>query len=262
MVIPLSLLNKIDILRYFIELAYNGKPYHGWQKQPNASSVQDTLEKALSTLLKSTISIVGAGRTDAGVHAAFMVAHFDTDIKFNTEKLTYQLNSFLPSAIAIHSIFEVHSEAHARYDALSRTYHYKIIMGKDVFYNDLAYKFTLPLNIKAMNKACEILFEYRDFQCFSKSKTDVKTYNCVIKKAIWQQDNTALLFTITADRFLRNMVRAIVGTMLNIGVGKLNVADLHSIIVSKNRSEAGFSVPAHGLYLTKIEYPESIYLKH
>ena len=245
-------------MRFFIELSYNGKTYHGWQNQPNAISVQEVLEKALSTILKIKISVMGAGRTDAGVHASQMFAHFDFEDKIESKDLVYKLNSFLPVDIAVSDIFEVNSDTHARFNAISRTYHYKISKSKNVFDYDFAYQMQLPLDIEAMNEACKILFEYKDFQCFSKSNTDVKTYNCDIKEAFWTSNNNQLIFTITADRFLRNMVRAIVGTMVNIGLGKLKPEVLHEIIASKNRSEAGFSVPAHGLYLVKIAYPDTI----
>lgn len=245
-------------MRFFIEFSYNGKAYHGWQNQPDAITVQEVLEKALSTMLKAEISVMGAGRTDTGVHASQMFAHFDYDTEINAKDLVYKLNSFLPKDIAVINVFEVNGEAHARFDALSRTYHYKISTSKNVFNYDFAYQVQLPLNVEDMNKACEILLEYRDFQCFSKSNTDVKTYYCDIKEAFWTQDNNQLIFTITADRFLRNMVRAIVGTMVNIGLGKLKPEALHAIIASKNRSNAGFSVPAHGLYLVKIVYPETL----
>lgn len=245
-------------MRYFLELSYNGKAYHGWQNQPNAISVQQVLEKALHTLLKDKIAVMGAGRTDAGVHAAQMFAHFDFKEKLESKDLVYKLNSFLPKDIAVASIFQVNPEAHARFNALSRTYHYKISTLKNVFDYDFAYQLQLPLDIDAMNKACEILFKYKDFQCFSKSKTDVKTYNCDIKEAYWTKSKGQLTFKIKADRFLRNMVRAIVGTMVNIGLGKLSPDDLHRIIASKDRREAGFSVPAHGLYLVEIDYPETI----
>ncbi|MFK7833887.1 MAG: tRNA pseudouridine(38-40) synthase TruA [Winogradskyella sp.] len=245
-------------MRFFIELSYNGKAYHGWQIQPNAISVQEVLENALSTILKAKISTMGAGRTDTGVHASQMFAHFDFDTAIESKDLVYKLNSFLPKDIAVRSVFEVKPEIHARFYATSRTYHYKISTSKNVFDYDFAYQVQLPLDIDAMNAACNILFQYKDFQCFSKTNTDVKTYNCEIKEAHWTQNENQLQFTITADRFLRNMVRAIVGTMINIGLGKLKVDDLHHIITSKNRSEAGFSVPAHGLYLVKIVYPETI----
>ncbi|RIA08980.1 tRNA pseudouridine38-40 synthase [Flavobacteriaceae bacterium MAR_2010_72] len=247
-------------MRYFIELSYIGKAYHGWQNQPNAISVQQVLEEALSVLLQTKIEIVGAGRTDAGVHAKQMFAHFDVDIPFDIDQLKYKLNSFLPKDVAIHCIFKVKPDAHARFDASSRTYHYKISTHKNVFNFDFAYEMHLPLDVDQMNEACKILLKYNDFQCFSKSNTDVKTYHCSIENANWHIENDTLTFVITADRFLRNMVRAIVGTLINIGLGKMEVDDLHTIIKSKDRSEAGFSVPAHGLYLTKITYPDTISL--
>jgi len=247
-------------LRYFIELSYNGKGYHGWQNQPNAISVQQVLEEALSVLLQAKIETVGAGRTDAGVHATQMFAHFDLESEIDTPNLVYKLNGFLPKDIAVHQIFKVKEDAHTRFDAISRTYHYKISRVKNVFTFDLAYLYQLPLDVEKMNEACKILLEYRDFQCFSKSNTDVKTYNCNIVNANWKAKNNSLTFEITADRFLRNMVRAIVGTMIDIGLGKIEVEDLHDIIISKNRGEAGFSVPAHGLYLEEIMYPKSIKL--
>lgn len=248
-------------MRYFIELSYNGKAYHGWQNQPNAISVQEVLEKALSTLLQDKIEIMGAGRTDAGVHASQMFAHFETNIKLN-DNLVYKLNSFLPNDIAVHEIFKVTQDAHARFHATSRTYNYKIATKKNVFTYDYAYGLQSPLDVVKMNEACQILLQYKDFQCFSKTNTDVNTYNCKIKEAQWLVNENELVFIITADRFLRNMVRAIVGTMINIGLGKIEVNDLHNIIQSKNRSEAGFSVPAHGLYLTRVVYPETIKLEH
>lgn len=247
-------------MRYFVELAYNGKPYHGWQNQPNAISVQQVLEHALSTLVSDTISITGAGRTDAGVHASQMFAHFDTETVFSEENLVYRLNAFLPPDISIYSIFKVKPDAHARFDAISRSYRYQISLEKNPFAIDFAYFFRANLDVEAMNKACDILFEYKDFQCFSKSNTDVKTYICTISKAHWKQEGTELHFEITADRFLRNMVRAIVGTMIEVGLGKISVSDVHEIIKSKDRGKAGYSVPAHGLYLTKIEYPKEIKL--
>ena len=247
-------------MRYFIELSYNGKGYHGWQNQPNGITVQEVVEKALSTLLSERVSIMGAGRTDAGVHATQMFAHFDTDVIFITPKLIFKLNSFLPNDIAIKAIFEVKPEIHARFYALSRTYVYRVTVNKNVFTfaNSLYVKHAL--DVCKMNEASKILFEYKDFQCFSKTHTDVKTYNCDIMQAEWIVKDDELHFVIKANRFLRNMVRAIVGTMINIGLGKMDVDELHTIIQSKNRSEAGFSVPAQGLYLTNIEYPKDIIL--
>ena len=249
-------------MRYFLELSYNGKAYHGWQNQPNAISVQEVIEKALSTILNTKISIMGAGRTDTGVHASQMFAHFDYDGDFKSIDIVYKLNSFLPKDVAITSVFEVKPEIHARFYAESRTYNYKISTSKNVFNYDFAYQIQSPLDLKAMNEACKILFQYKNFQCFSKTNTDVKTYNCDIKEAHWTKINEQLVFTITADRFLRNMVRAIVGTMVNIGLGKMKPEELHAIIASKNRSEAGFSVPAHGLYLVNIVYPKTIRIEN
>jgi tRNA pseudouridine38-40 synthase len=247
-------------LRYFIELAYNGKAYHGWQKQPNAITVQEVVEDGLAKLLKSNIEIVGAGRTDAGVHAKQMFAHFDYDCDFDIEKLIFKLNSFLPNDISVQNIVEVKTDAHARFDALSRTYHYKITLKKDVFNCEGSYYVKHYLDIKKMNEAAKILLDYRNFKCFSRSHTDVKTYYCNIMLAKWTQIENQLIFTIKADRFLRNMVRAIVGTMLDIGLGKTNIEGFHKIIKSEDRAKAGASVPAHGLYLYQIEYHKNNFL--
>jgi len=241
-------------LRYFIELAYKGTNYHGWQYQPNADSVQETLNKALSLLLKTEIDIVGAGRTDTGVHSKQMYAHFDYETEMDIPQLVHKLNSFLPKDIVIFDILQVADEAHARFDAKKRTYEYHIHTKKDAFENEGSWQYQHELDLDKMNEACQILFKHTDFECFSKTNTDVHTFNCVIFEAHWQQIGAKIIFTISADRFLRNMVRAIVGTMINIGLGKVSLADFEKIIESKDRSQAGFSVPAHGLYLTKIEY--------
>lgn len=245
-------------MRYFIALSYNGKDYHGWQNQPNAISVQEVIEKALSTLLGQETPIVGAGRTDAGVHAKNMFAHFDTDVVFENENLCYRLNALLPKDVAIQHIFPVAPDAHARFYATSRTYLYRIALEKNAFNFESAYFIKQKLDIPKMQAAAESLLNYKDFQCFSKTNTDVKTYNCTIMNVHFEQVDDELHFTIQADRFLRNMVRAIVGTLINIGLGKINESDLHTIIQSKNRQEAGYSVPAHGLYLIHISYPETI----
>jgi tRNA pseudouridine38-40 synthase len=244
-------------MRYFIKLAYNGTNYHGWQSQPNAISVQETLEKALTLLLKSKIELIAAGRTDAGVHAKEMFAHFDFEEEIDSDFWVPKLNSYLPKDIVIYSIFEVEAEAHARFDALERTYEYYIHSTKDAFINEVSWYHYYPLNLEKMNEATKILLDYTDFECFSKVNTDVFTFNCKIKNAFWQQIGNQLVFTITADRFLRNMVRAIVGTMINIGQEKIEPEHLRTIIESKNRSQAGFSAPAHGLFLTQILYPYS-----
>ncbi len=245
-------------MRYFIELSYNGKDYHGWQNQPNAISVQQFVEEALSTLLKRKVSVVGAGRTDAGVHALQLFAHFDEDTTIETKTFVYKLNAILPKTIVVNEVFKVKPEAHARFDALSRSYLYRIALKKNVFSYDYAHYVKPKLDLEAMKTATKILFEYTNFECFSKTKTNVKTFNCNIMKANWEINANELQFTITADRFLRNMVRAIVGTLLNVGTGKLKPEDLHDIIKSKNRGKAGTSVPGFALYLTKVTYPETI----
>jgi tRNA pseudouridine38-40 synthase len=244
--------------RYFLKLAFKGTHYHGWQIQPNAISIQEVLEKSLSVLLKQPITIVAAGRTDAGVHAQLMYAHFDVLENLDSQFLTQKLNSFLPKDIVIFDIIKTHLEAHARFDATSRTYQYHINSIKDPFSEELSWYFNQKLNLEKMNEAASILLQYNDFECFSKIHTDVKTFNCKITEANFTQTKNGFIFTISADRFLRNMVRAIVGTLVNVGQNKCNLEEIHQIIQSKNRNKAGFSVPAHGLFLTDIQYP---YLK-
>ncbi|WP_037315760.1 tRNA pseudouridine(38-40) synthase TruA [Salegentibacter sp. Hel_I_6] len=243
-------------MRYFLELSYFGKAYHGWQNQPNAISVQEEIEKALSVIFQSEIAIVGAGRTDAGVHAKQIFAHFDVEEELKQEAFQFKLNSLLPEDIALQDFFKVKPDAHARFDALSRSYEYHVVQQKDPFLEDRSYFVKNSLDIEKMNQAAEILKDYTNFKCFSKSKTDVKTYNCKITEAVWKKENEVLVFHITADRFLRNMVRAIVGTLLEIGLGKKPVDHMHEIIKSKDRSRAGTSVPAKALYLTRVTYPE------
>lgn len=247
-------------MRYFIDLSFNGKNYHGWQHQPDALNVQDTLEQTFSTMLRETVKINGAGRTDAGVHAKQMIAHFDFNGLDDLSELVFKLNSFLPKDISINRIYPVKEDSHARFDAIQRTYEYVITMKKDPFLEDFAYFIHHFPDLDKMNEASKGLLCYKDFQCFSRSKTDVKTYHCKIKEARWIMDNDKLIFNITADRFLRNMVRAIVGTLLDIGNGIISMDEMHRIIESKDRSNAGISVPAHGLYLTKVVYPKEIML--
>ena len=246
-------------MRYFLELEYFGKAYHGWQRQPNALSVQEVVENSLATLLQQKTEIIGAGRTDSGVHARQIFAHFDAETALE-ENFVFRLNSILPGDIAVKGLFRVTPEAHARFDAVSRSYEYHIVTRKDVFSTGTAYHIVKELNIRKMQEGAEILKEYNNFKCFSRSRTDVFTYNCIIKEAEWKQQGDRIIFYITADRFLRNMVRAIVGTLLEIGQGKIDIADLHSIIKSEDRSNAGASVPAHGLFLTKIKYSNSIFI--
>ncbi|AXT62977.1 tRNA pseudouridine(38-40) synthase TruA [Aquimarina sp. AD10] len=248
-------------MRYFLELSYNGTLYHGWQRQPNAISVQEVLEDALSLILRAKIVIVGAGRTDTGVHAKQIMAHFDFAGKLEYDVLKYKLNSVLPSEIAIRCVRSVKENAHARFDALSRSYEYFVTLEKDPFEIKRSYYIKKPLDLDLMNEAAKLLLNYTNFKCFSKSKTDVKTYNCTITNAIWEKDKDQLVFKISANRFLRNMVRAIVGTLIEIGEHKLTKEDLIRIIKSEDRGQAGYSVPAHGLYLTKVDYPKTIYTK-
>lgn len=242
-------------MRYFIEFAYNGKNYHGWQYQPHSISVQEVLNKALSTLLKQPIDVTGAGRTDTGVHAKNMYAHFDYESVINSDFLTQKLNSFLPKDIVVYRLIPLHDDAHARFDATNRTYEYHIHTFKDAFIGEGSWFHFHPLDMDKMNEAAKILFEYKDFKCFSKTHTDVRTFNCVIMEANWKKEGNNLVFTVAADRFLRNMVRAIVGTLVNVGLGKITLQDFREIIESRDRNKAGFSVPAHGLYLTKVAYP-------
>ena len=242
-------------MRFFIQLSYNGTNYHGWQIQPNATSVQETLTKALSVVLnKKDIEIMGAGRTDSGVHASQMYAHFDYENEIDSQTIVHKLNSFLPKDIAVSNIILVDENAHARFDATQRTYEYKINSSKNVFLDKLSWYYNKELNVNAMNESAELLLKFIDFQCFSKVHTDVNTFNCNISQAFWKTENDQLIFTISADRFLRNMVRSIVGTLVYVGLGKISKADFQAIIESKDRKKAGFSVPAHGLYLTKIKY--------
>jgi tRNA pseudouridine38-40 synthase len=248
--------------RYFIYLSYNGKNYHGWQTQPNAVSVQEVLEKCLSTVLSEPISITGAGRTDTGVHAELMVAHFDTNTTIESPiLLTGKLNSFLPKDIAIQKITAVTPEAHARFDALSRTYEYRITSHKNPFLKDFAYQLSGILDVEAMNKAAQTLFDYSDFTSFSKLHTDAKTNICKIMQAQWSQRDEILIFTIQADRFLRNMVRAIVGTLVEVGKGKMTIDEFRAIIEKKDRCSAGISMSEQGLFLVNIEYPKNIFIE-
>lgn len=247
-------------VRYFIEIAYNGKNYFGWQRQPEQISIQQVLEETISTLLRKEIKLTGAGRTDTGVHAKQLFAHFDSDKIENFDEFIFRMNSFLPMDISVKNIFEVKEDSHARFDAVEREYEYVISLEKDPFSQDFAFQINNTPNVALMNQAAETLLAHRDFQCFSRSKTDVKTYNCTIVKAFWEATDNRLIFTIAADRFLRNMVRAIVGTLLDVGYGKTTLEDFKAILKSKSREEAGASAPAHGLYLTKVVYPDNIKL--
>ncbi len=242
-----------------MELAYNGQAYHGWQTQPGDRTVQETVEKALSTLLRQRIQVTGCGRTDAGVHASQFFLHFDVETDLDTQELEFKMNSILPDDIATFGVFRVKDQAHARFDALSRTYQYKIFEGKSPFLTGLVWqKRNLNLNLDAMNEAASFLLNYSDFKCFSRSKTDVKTYICRVDEALWRLEDELLVFQITADRFLRNMVRAIVGTLIEIGQDRREVDDMKRIIESRDRTQAGPSVKAKGLYLSRVRYPDNL----
>ena len=245
-------------MRYFLEFSYLGTAYHGWQRQPNALSVQEVLEDCTGTLLGGKLEIVAAGRTDTGVHARKMVAHFDWEGPL-PEDFVVRLNAFLPRDIAVRGVRPVKPDAHARFDALSRTYRYYVVQQKDPFSIDSAHWVQRPLDFGAMNEAARLLLGCQDFKCFSRSNTDVKTYLCEVREARWEREGEAWVFVITADRFLRNMVRAVVGTLLQVGKGNLGPDAVKAIIKTRDRSEAGASVPAKGLYLTELVYPEGVY---
>lgn len=248
-------------MRYFVFFAYNGAGYHGWQSQPNALTVQQEMEQAFETLLQEPIALTAAGRTDAGVHASFMVAHFNTSNSL-PENLCFLLNQYLSNAISINRIQNVSDSAHARFDALSRTYQYTISSVKNPFRYPYQYYIKGSLDLAQMNASAALLLQYEDFECFSKVNTDVKTFMCQIEKAHWESLENQYIFTIKANRFLRNMVRAIVGTLIEIGQGKRTLDSLHKTLRSKDRSQAGYSVPAHALFLTDIEYPKTLFKQY
>ncbi len=246
--------------RYFIYLSYDGAAYHGWQVQPNGDSVQQRLMDALATLLRRPVEVVGAGRTDAGVHARLMVAHFDADAPLDAALMADKLNRLLPPDIAVHRLRPVRPDAHARFDATARTYHYYISTAKDPFARAYAYRLFHAPDFGRMNEAAQVLAEYTDFTSFSKLHTDVKTNNCRITLAQWTQvDDDTWQFTIRADRFLRNMVRAIVGTLLEVGRGRLTVEGFRRVIEQRDRCAAGTSVPGHALFLADIAYPDDLF---
>ena len=243
-------------MRYFIFLKFKGTAYHGWQIQPNAHTVQVEVQSALSLLMQQDTEVVAAGRTDAGVHAEEMVVHFDTQNHWDKRKFIHRMNSLLPKDIAVYDLREVKEDFHARFAALSRTYEYHIVLKRDPFQHELAYHYFGQLNVTKMNEAAQLLLGEKDFSCFSKSNTQTFTNNCDITEALWKQTGDDLVFTIKANRFLRNMVRAVVGTLLEIGENKRTLNSIPELIASKERSNAGTSAPADGLFLYKIDYPE------
>ncbi len=243
-------------MRYLLKLSFEGTNYHGWQIQPKSKSVQETLEKCLSKILNHHIKLVGVGRTDSGVHAYMFFAHFDYYEEIYDEvDFIYKLNSFLPFDISVSNLFKVENNFHARFDALSRTYQYKLTKIKNPFMKNRLYFLKKEVDFSLMNLAALNLLGTKDFKCFSKVRSDVKTFDCCISSAKWFKTDNHWVFQISANRFLRNMVRAIVGTLIEIGEGKNEVDSIFELIKSKDRKNAGYSVPAHGLYLTNINYP-------
>lgn len=244
--------------RYFLELSFKGTKFSGWQIQDNANSVQAEINKALTILCKQPTECTGCGRTDTGVHALQFFAHFDSSENLSAPSFLFQLNSILPLDIVIHQLHELPADAHARYDATARTYQYFMHQQKNPFVNEYSWHRSYDFDLERMNEACKYLFTHNDFSCFSKSNNQQKTNLCTIEQAIWIKHNDMVIFTITANRFLRGMVRAIVGTMLQVGTGKMSLDEFNRVLQLGDRKEAGASVPAHGLFLTKISYP---YLK-
>lgn len=246
-----------------MKLAYNGRHYHGWQVQPNADTIQGTLNHAVGMLLREKVNMIGAGRTDTGVHASEFYAHFELEQQLGDaeaiQSFIFKLNNYLPCEIAIYDVFPVHAKAHARFSALSRTYKYYITKEKDPFNFATSYYFYGGLDVARMNEAADILFSYKDFTSFSKANTQTKNNLCDVYQARWEEIDGTIVFTIKANRFLRNMVRAIVGTMMDIGQHKLSALDMHRVIQDQERSAAGFSAPARGLFLHHIEYPEALF---
>ncbi len=244
-------------MRYFIEFSYKGTNYSGWQKQNNAISVQQKLDEALTLILRETIETVGSSRTDTGVHAEQQYAHFDTNqpVK-DCEVLTYRLNSLLPFDIAVHRVFAVEDTAHSRFDANYRRYEYRIVKRKNPFLHNESHIFHKPLNIQLMNEAALLLFKYKNFESFSKMHTQVNNFLCEITEAEWFEKDGILIFSVKSNRFLRGMVRALVGTLLEVGTGKKTIADFEKIIQAQDRSKAGAQAPAEGLFLVEVGYPE------
>ena len=242
-------------MRFFITLSYDGTRYHGWQIQPNGDSVQQRLQEALSTLLRKPVEVVGAGRTDTGVHARMMVAHFDWEETIDGKQLAYKLNKLLPGDIAVQEVRQVENDMHARFSATSRTYHYFIHTRKDPFLQAYSWQIPFALDFEKMNEAAKVLLEYKDFTSFSKVSTDTKTNLCDLKEAFWEEvEPGQWRFTITANRFLRNMVRAIVGTLVEVGRGRISIEEMRHIIEAKDRCQAGESVPGKALFLVDIKY--------
>ncbi|MFZ6014649.1 MAG: tRNA pseudouridine(38-40) synthase TruA [Bacteroidota bacterium] len=247
--------------RFFFEISYHGKNYNGWQTQSNGIGVQTVVEDALGKLLQQDIKIVGSGRTDTGVHCEQQFFHTDIDNDFDAPQLIQKLNSFLPKDIAIRAVRKVANNASARYDAIERTYRYQITRVKNPMLDGLAWHYFKTLDVQTMNRAAALLLGEHDFECFSKVKTEVNHFLCTITMAEWKEEGDRLTFFISANRFLRGMVRAIVGTLLDVGTGKISTEDFQAIIRSRDRRKAGANVPPHGLYLIKVKYPSEVFVK-
>ena len=246
-------------MRYFAEVSYHGQNYSGWQIQPNAPTVQALIQNALRQIRGEVVEIVGSGRTDAGVHAAQQFFHMDLEALSNLQDFAYKLNSILPQDIALKQVLPVVDDAHARFDALQRSYQYHIIKHKDPFQHDLSYYYSPTLNLDLMNEGCQYIREHDDFQSFCKVKTQVNNFKCKIGEAVWKQHNEKLVFYVSANRFLRGMVRAMVGTLIDVGLGKIPPDQMKQILQGKDRRLAGPAVPPHGLTLTQVEYPKTIF---
>ncbi len=248
-------------MKFFFEIAYNGKNYAGWQNQANAIGIQSVIENALSQMFRTEVKIVGSGRTDTGVHCEQQFFHCELEKEVDSQSLIQKMNSFLPRDIVVKDIRKVKPDANARFDALERTYHYRITRKKNPFLEGLAWHFFKPVDLPTMNKAASLLLGEHDFECFSKVNTDVNHFLCSIRKAEWREEGQMLEFTISANRFLRGMVRSIVGTLLDVGTGKTSLKEFQAIINSRDRKKAGANVPPQGLYLTRVKYPARIFVK-
>lgn len=246
-------------MRYFLEIAYDGTRFHGWQLQPNALSVQEVLDDCLSKILRQPITSTGSGRTDTGVHASQQFVHFDVAQELNPEEMVYRFNRLLPVDIVARNLYLVADDAHARFDAFARTYHYHVTLARDPFKRYYATYLPRSVDVKQMNEAAAVLLRYKDFTTFSKVKGDTKHYNCDLYEAVWQQEGMELVFTIRANRFLRGMVRLVVGTLLDVGRGKITVAGFEQIVASQDRSKSSGAAPSEGLYLARVTYPEHIF---
>lgn len=247
-------------MRFFLDISYQGTSYHGWQVQNNAHTVQGEINNALSTLLRTPTDCLGSGRTDTGVHATHQIAHFDTDLQLDAEDFAYKLNSFLPKTISINNCTRVRDEAHARFDADMRSYEYHLHHHKNPFKQGLSYCFNVSLDLTAIHHACDLIADWENFQAFSRVQTEVNNFLCQIKEIKWVQANDAAVFHVSANRFLRGMVRAMVGTLLEVGQGRMSLDQLKLVLESGDRKRAGRAVPAEGLFLTRVSYPDHIYL--